>query len=102
MITLNGSSAVCYGNEYQLICNHTDLTQSNIFLKTVYWKKNRSDLTHDAMERGVTINSTTSALNITVTRENFINGENVYNCYIVNNNTKNEVLSNDLELQILG
>ena len=102
MISLKGSSAVCYGNEYQLICNHPDLTQSSRFLRTVYWKKNGFDLVHHAMESSVTINSTASALNITVTREIFINEENVYNCYIVDQRIAMEELSNDLELKILG
>ena len=54
------------------------------------------------MESSVTINSAASALNITVTREIFINEENVYNCYIVDQRTRIEELSNDLELKILG
>ena len=78
------------------------MSKTSDYLKAVYWKKNGFDLIHHAMERSVTINTTASALNITATRETFINKENVYNCFLVHMNTGMEEISNDLKTKILG
>ena len=87
---IQGSAVICFGQHVRLLCTHQPINSTE-YLPKVSWLKNGESYFPDGIiERESTINDTTVALDVNVTRREFENVNVGYQCFLIRRNFTEE------------
>ena len=98
---IQGSAVICFGQHVRLLCTHQPINSTEYFPKVSWLKNGEPHFPDGIIERESTINETTVALDVNVTRREFENVNVGYQCVLRRRNFTEEK-SKIVQLNPLG